>query len=237
MRGIVEESLARRHLDDFPGVHNGHVVCHFRHHAQIVGDQQDGHAHTLLQTAQQFQNLRLDGDVQRGGRLIRDQQAGLACQRYRNHHSLLHAAGELERVLVDTSGGIRNAHRVQQLDHPGADLAPAQHSVALQNLGNLRTHGHHRIQARAGLLENHADPASAHAPHRDFRQLQQLATLEPHRARHDAAGVRKQARDRQRRHRLATAGFTQQGKGFAAFDRKGQPVHSAHSAFIGGQPG
>ena len=44
-----------------------------RDDAQIVGDEQDGHL-PCLQIDHQLQDLRLDGDVQRRGRLVRDQQ-------------------------------------------------------------------------------------------------------------------------------------------------------------------
>jgi hypothetical protein len=42
-----------------------------------VGDEQQRHAHLGLQFVQQGQDLRLDRDVQRRGRLVADQQRGL----------------------------------------------------------------------------------------------------------------------------------------------------------------
>ena len=44
-------------------------------------------------------DLRLHRDVERGGRLVRDDQPRLAGQRERDHHALAHAARELVRVL------------------------------------------------------------------------------------------------------------------------------------------
>jgi hypothetical protein len=43
-----------------------------------VGDDQDRHAEPALQVAQEVEDLGLDGDVERGGRLIGDQQRRLA---------------------------------------------------------------------------------------------------------------------------------------------------------------
>ena len=43
-------------------------------HAEVVGDQHDRHAELALQLAQQVEDLRLDGDVERGRRLVGDQQ-------------------------------------------------------------------------------------------------------------------------------------------------------------------
>ena len=53
-----------------------------------------------LQFAQQIEYLRLDRDVERGGRLVGDQQLGIARERDRDHHALLHAAGQLERIFA-----------------------------------------------------------------------------------------------------------------------------------------
>src|SRR3546814_17068634 len=46
------------------------------------------------------QHLRLNGDIERGGRLVRQQQLRPAGQRHGDHHPLAHAAGELVRVVV-----------------------------------------------------------------------------------------------------------------------------------------
>jgi hypothetical protein len=51
-------------------------------------------------SGQQVEDLRLDGDVERGRRLVGDQQVRLAGQRDGDHHPLLHAAGKLEGVFV-----------------------------------------------------------------------------------------------------------------------------------------
>ena len=50
-------------------------------------------------STQQPQDLRLDGDVERGRRLVGDQQRRAAHQRHGDHHALAQAAGKLMRVL------------------------------------------------------------------------------------------------------------------------------------------
>ena len=47
---------------------------------------------------QQLQDLVLDGDVERGGRLVGEQQLGRAGERDGDHHALAHAAGKLVRI-------------------------------------------------------------------------------------------------------------------------------------------
>ncbi len=53
-----------------------------------MGDEQNGHAAPLLDVADQTENLRLGGDVERGGRLIRHQDRWFERQRHRNHGAL-----------------------------------------------------------------------------------------------------------------------------------------------------
>ena len=64
----------------------------------------------------QFQDLRLDRDVQRGGRLVGDDQLGLAGQRDGDHDALAHAAGKLVRILLQPARRIGDADQAQQLD-------------------------------------------------------------------------------------------------------------------------
>ena len=60
----------------------------------------DGRAHPALEVAHQLQDLRLDGDVERGGRLIGDQQLRIAGQRDGDHDPLAHAARKLVGICL-----------------------------------------------------------------------------------------------------------------------------------------
>ena len=74
--GFLEQLLHRRHFLNFAAVHDDHAMASLRHHGEIVRDQQNGRVLPLVLDAQhEFENLRLDGDVQRGGRLVGDQHA------------------------------------------------------------------------------------------------------------------------------------------------------------------
>ena len=76
-----------------------------------------------LHLAQQVEDLRLHGDVERGGRLVGDDERRLAGQRHGDHHALAHAARQLVRVVVDALLGIDDLHGAQQLDRAVARLA------------------------------------------------------------------------------------------------------------------
>ena len=84
--------------------------------AQVVRDEQDRGARLLFQVVHQLQDLRLNRHVQRGGRLVGDQQLRLAGQRHRDHHALAHAAGKLEGVLLGHALRVRDLHVGEQLD-------------------------------------------------------------------------------------------------------------------------
>ena len=82
------------------------------------------HAELALQALQQLQDLRLDGDVERGGRLVGDQQVGLVGERHGDHDALALAARELMRIGAEPLLGVAEADLAQQLEHARARRAP-----------------------------------------------------------------------------------------------------------------
>ena len=64
---------------------------------------------------EQTQDLRLHGDVERGGRFVGDQQFGVAHQCHRDHHPLAQAAGKLVRILPETHARRGDADMAEQL--------------------------------------------------------------------------------------------------------------------------
>ena len=103
-------------LDDATRVHDDDVVAHLRNDAEVVRDQQDRHPHPLAQLHQQLEDLRLDRHVERGRRLVGDDQLRVACERHRDHHALPHAARELMRVVVEPPSGLRDADELEHLE-------------------------------------------------------------------------------------------------------------------------
>ena len=69
-----------------------------------------------LQVLQQLEDLRLHGDVERGGRLVGDQEIGLVGERHGDHHALALAAGKLVRIGAEPLRGIGDADLVEQFD-------------------------------------------------------------------------------------------------------------------------
>ena len=116
MARIAEDVLDRGGLDHFALVHHHDFFGHVGDDPEVVRDQQHRHLQLELQRLHQLQDLRLDGDVQRGGRLVGHQQRRTAHQRHRDHRTLAQAAGELERIGVLGLDRIFEAHQPQHLE-------------------------------------------------------------------------------------------------------------------------
>jgi hypothetical protein len=56
--------------------------------AEVMGDEQKAHAQIALQLRQELEDLRLDRDVERRGRLIGDQELWVVRERHGDHHAL-----------------------------------------------------------------------------------------------------------------------------------------------------
>src|ERR1700738_1960978 len=80
-------------------------------------DQDDRGAEPVLKLPHQVKKLGLYRYVQRSGRLVGDQQSGVARHRHRYHNALTHPTGELMRVGMRPALGIGDMHAPE---HPTA---------------------------------------------------------------------------------------------------------------------
>ena len=81
-------------LDDFSQIHHGNVICYVAHHCQVMTDKEVGKGKLGLEIGEQIDDLRLNGHVKRGDRLVANNQAGIECQRTGNSDALTLTAGE-----------------------------------------------------------------------------------------------------------------------------------------------
>ena len=123
---LREQGSRRRVLHGTPGVHDDHVVGVAGGQPEVVADQDDRGAEPGAQLAEQVHDLRLGGHVQRGGRLVGDQQLRVRGERDRDHHPLAHATGELVRVLVEPPSRVRYPDQRQQLDRARCGRRPSR---------------------------------------------------------------------------------------------------------------
>ena len=117
----VQRRACRRDLDDLAEIHHRDAVADVLHHGEIVGDEQVGQAELALQVLQQVDDLRLDRDVERGDRLVADDQLGLDRERAGDADALALAAGELVRIALRVLG--RAGRPAQQLARRAARAA------------------------------------------------------------------------------------------------------------------
>ena len=152
-----EDVVRRAALDDLAVIHHAYPVGHLAHDAEIVGDEQHRHVEFGLELEQQVEDLRLDGDVERGGRLIGDEQVGLVGERHGDHHPLPLAARELVRIGVEPALGVVDADLVEQIEHARPRCAVRQTAMDLEHLADLLLDGVKRVERGHRLLEDHRD--------------------------------------------------------------------------------
>ena len=112
-RGAVKTVDDRPLLRDPAGVHHQHPVARLGDHREVVGDQDQRQPEVLPEPLEELEDLRLDHDVERGRRLVADDDRRIAGEGHRDHRALAHAAGQLVRVRAGALA--RDADEVQQL--------------------------------------------------------------------------------------------------------------------------
>ncbi len=217
MRWAGDELLCGSLFDDLPGIHHGNPLGDVRNESEIVGDHQDGHAHLLLDVSEQFDDLGLNGDIERGSGFIGDQQFRFGGQGHGDHDALLHAPTELVGVIPGTSFGCGDAHAFQQANDLGR--GGASRSVKAEGFKHLGSDPHDRIERGAGFLEDVADDSAADGSEFGIRHGQDITAMQQD----PAAGVarrwrREESSDAQSSDAFAASAFTHEAQGLALGD-------------------
>ena len=224
---VVKDVVDLALLDHPAEIHDHHVVGHLRHHAEVVGDEHDRHSPLPLQLAQQIQDLRLRGDVQRRRRLVGDQQARIAGKRDRDHRPLAQPAAQFEGIFVDAAFGFRDAYAAQRFDSPASCLLLAHRIVQKYRLGKLRADRMHGRERGHGLLKDQADVSASNRTHLtavglelDQVGLRSVGASQHDLAVDDATGTVDDAQDRLRRDAFAAAALADDAQRFARRRRR-----------------
>ena len=153
-------------LDDASPLHDRDAVRDIGDDAHVVGDEQDAETALVGEVADKLEDLRLDGHVERGRRLVGNQQLRVAGQGRRDDDALALAAGELVRIGREPALGLGDPDGRQELERarPRASAAADAEMVA-HGLAELARDREERVQARHRILEDRADvPAPARYP-------------------------------------------------------------------------
>ena len=206
--GDVAGSGAGRHLGGCPALHDRAVLDHDhpvaeRHSVeQIVGDQHVRGAGPAQNLTQQTADVGLDRDIERGQRLVKQQQLRVGHQGAGHRHTLLLPAGHRAGLGLGQAVQAQAGHRLQRLVAGGllgGALGP-----------QAERHVLHRAQVREQqvILEHQANRPVLR------RDLDVLGGVFQDRAvQHDPApGQRQQAHQGPQRGRFAGAVRAEQGK-------------------------
>ena len=113
----------------------------------------------FLKILEHIDDLRLNGDIERGDRLIADDELGIDRKRSRDTDSLALTAGELMRIAVcvlavESDALKKGDYLLSSLRLVGCEM------VDIDGLAYDIAYRHARIKARIGVLENHLHLAS-----------------------------------------------------------------------------
>lgn len=217
VRWAGDELLGGSLFDDLSGIHHGNPLGDVRNETEIVGDHQDGHAHLLLDVPEQFDDLGLNGDVERRRGFIGDQQFWFGGQGHGDHDSLLHAPTELVGVILGTSFGCGDAHALQQANDFGR--GGTSRSVKAEGFENLGSDPQDRIERGTGFLEDVADDSAADGSEFGRRHGQNITALQQNPATGIARGrSREEACDAQGGDAFAASAFAHEAQGLALGD-------------------
>ena len=139
-------------LHQIAQVHNADSVGDMLDDGQIVGDEKIRQVALFLQGFQQVDDLRLNGDVQRGDRLVADDELGVQGQRTGNADTLALAAGELVRIAGLVVG--LQAAVVHDLVNIVIELVLRHKVVLAHGLADDLADGQTRGQAGERVLED-----------------------------------------------------------------------------------
>ena len=211
--GVGEHGMGRALLDDAAVLHDGDVVCNPADHVEVVADQQEGEAAAGAFLGQEIEDAGLDGDVQRGGGLVGDQELGVVGESHGDHDALALAAAQLVREGLQAGDGIREADAGEEGGDGGLGGAGA---VKGKRLAHLAADAVQRVQARHRLLKDHAGDAAPGAAEGGGAGQRHVLPVQHHAAGGLRAGGQ-QAQDGVGGERLAGAAFADHRQGLPGF--------------------
>src|SRR5579884_2172200 len=218
---MLVQALRGADLEDPAEVHDGDPVGDLPDHREVGGDEDVREPELALEVLEQVEDLRLDGDVEGGDRLVADDQLRLERERARDADALALTAGELVRVAVVVLGV--QADALEQLLH--APLAVLLRVVDRERLRDDLPHALPRVERRVRILEDDLHLA-ADRPQRALAEMGDVAPVEPH----DARGRLEQPDDEARGRRLAATRLADDPERLAAAHGQGDVLDRVHDA-------
>src|SRR3972149_550777 len=185
---VPEERLARRYLDELPGVHDSHAVGVLVDQGHVVRYEEDRCAGLFLHLADELQYLLLYRHVEGCRRLVGYEEVGLAGKGHRYHDPLALAAREAVRVFVKEPSRVGQLDLVEHLYGREPGLCPALALVEDDGLHDLVAYCENRVQGGHGLLEYHGYLVAADLPLFPLVKRDNVIAVEDNLSARDIAG-------------------------------------------------
>ena len=151
VRRLGDDLLRRAHLDDASALHDRDAAADLERLVEVVADEEDGPLHGALNCQQLVLQALADQRIEGRVGLVHEQDLGIGGEGAGEAHALLHAAGELVRMVVEPG---TEPHLLQHLRYTLAALGPG-HAAYLQPERDIIGDGAPRHQRE--LLEDHGD--------------------------------------------------------------------------------
>ncbi|MCU1283930.1 MAG: hypothetical protein JWO13_280 [Acidobacteriales bacterium] len=221
-------------FDDLAAVHDGDSFGDARDDAEVMRDEEHGQAESLAEVVEEIENLCLDGDVERCGGFVGDEELRAVDEHHCDHDALSHAAGELVWIVAGAAFVLRDCDFAHGIDGAAPGFGFCDASVRENGFGDLVADAHDRVERGHWLLKDHGYVSAADGAHGGFRKLEKIerrfgasrlvGSLDGGRKENASggAGLRgEQSHDGERGDGFAGAGFTDESEDFAGLDAEG----------------
>ena len=183
-----------------------------------MSDQQDGGAALRAEALEFVEDPGLDGDVERGGGFVGDEELGVERGGDGDHDPLAHTAGEFTGEGFGDAPWVGQTHLGERVERELVGVVLGHLPVRGDDLLDLVADGEDRVEAGDGVLKDHRDLGAADLP--EFVAVDQadILALEEDAAGGDGGGARQDAQDAEAERGLAGAALSDEGERFAALD-------------------
>ena len=215
------QGVARRRLDDLAQVHHGDPVTDVRDGGEVVADEEIAHAERALQLLELGDDLGPHRHVERGDRLVQDDQTRVGHERPRDRDPLALPAAEF--VRKQRSDVRRQPDQLEHRADALVDRGAREAGVDLERLGDDVADAHARAERAERVLE---DDLHGPAVRHQVRALEarDVPPLEADRP----GGGRLLEQDQLGGRRLAASGFADEAERLAGVHRDVDAVHGLH---------
>ncbi|GBR58331.1 hypothetical protein AA100600_0737 [Gluconobacter thailandicus F149-1 = NBRC 100600] len=143
---------------DAAQIHDSNPVRHLSDNGQIMGNKDARHAQRRTQIPEQIYDLRLNRNIKRGDRLVRNQKIRPQYERTGDIQTLTLATRKFVWVSVGHRAG--QSHLIQQVINAGANVLATMNPEGFGERLPYRSAG---IKGRRGVLKDHLHPGTPRA--------------------------------------------------------------------------